>query len=594
MTAPTHMAFGNVLMFCLAKMIGVSINPYTVSFCSFGACLPDIDTASSRLGRLIFPLARWIEGHVGHRTLVHSLLGWVGFGVVFLPLLFFVSWEVYAALMIGIISHNMIDMVNSTGVAFLWPNDCRWVFPYVRAHPTRYRVRTGSGVEFALLGVLVLFLAAFYPVGEFGFRRVLHVVLGNPQGAVYDYREMASRYKVIADVKGIDRITSKHFKGRYPVLGAQGNTTLIIKKEDGGLYTVGLRDDANFIPVSVRCKKSDRVMVLTQEVGMSSRTLQDIGYFLDPKKEQYLYGALKMAEDSRVPYNFKGFNTIFGFNGYLMFNLATWEDVKKADILGLYVVNGKMTVKTLLKDGETAKEIDTTMAEAKKYNLSSILVVSCKVDKPEEVLVKKGDRVTEGKILARTSMDAAEVIAKIRSKNVEKTRVMQLKSLSLAEINAKILTEEADLGKLREKERDLRELVSSQFVSQMDLQENLDRQARLLGVIRGLKNQCLQESEKYDIRLLELSRQLGEIERERDKLETDAVVKSKVRGMVTSVAFGASASKMPVTIKILTDVKTEGIISPEADKTAEDGHLSLSEGEGEEDGKLANRFQGVY
>lgn len=557
MTAPTHIAFGNILLFCLAKVLGISISPYTASFCSFGACLPDIDTPTSGLGRIIFPLARWIEGRVGHRTFLHSLLGWICFGIIFLPILIFVNHEMYIALMIGILSHDIIDMANTTGVTFLYPDGRRWVFPFIRAHPTRYRIQTSSGAEFVLLGILVIFLGVFYPVGQFGFRRVLHVVLGNPQGAVYDYREMSANYKVIADVRGIDRITSKHFSGRYDVLGALGNTTLIIRKEDGLLYTIGLRDDTSFVPITLRCKQKDRVTVAAQEVDMASRSLGDIQYFLDTTKEQYIYGSLKTAERISIPYNFKGFNTIFDFNGYLMFNVATWSDIEKADIIGVYVDNGKLTIKTLLKEGETYKEIDTATADANKYKLSNIMEISFKVDRPEEVFIKKGDKVKAGQILAKTSVDMSEVLTKIRTKKLERRGVEQLKKLSLSGINTKIWEKEAELRKLREEEKDLKILVNSQVIPQSECQENLDKQDNVMRDINELKSQYAKENENYNIRLLELSRQIGEIEKEKKTLEESTIAVARVDGIVTDISFGSFGSKAPVSIKILTGESRE-------------------------------------
>lgn len=557
MTSPTHVAFGNILLFCLAKAVGVSVNPWTASFCSFGACLPDIDTPTSVFGRVVYPLARWIEGRVGHRTFTHSLLGWLLFGVVFLPIWVFVNYEMYIALMIGIISHNIIDMVNTTGVTFGYPCTRRWVFPYIRAYPTKYRIQTGSGTEFILLGMLVILLGVFYPVGQFGFRRVLHVVLGNPQGAVCDYRTLAADYKIVADIWGIDRVTSKHFSGTYPVLGSIGNTVLVIRKEDGNLYTIGLRDDTNFVPKIMRCKTAERVSVIVQDVDMASRAIGDIQYFLDSSKEQYLYGALKTAERVNVPYNFRGFNTIFDFNGYLMFNVAIWEDIKKADILDVYVVNGKLTIKTFLKNGETIERIDATLAEANKKGLSNIVSINFKVDRHDEIFVKKGDKVEDGQILGRSSIDMSAILAEIKAKEIEKQKVSNLKDLEISKIDTSIKNKKVELRGLREEEKKLKELVDLQVISQNEYQKNLEKQQECISDITKLQNLLAQEKERYDIQLLQLSQQICKVKREKKEAELSTICKSNVAGIVTSVSFGPSGSKMPVTIKILTDVNTE-------------------------------------
>jgi hypothetical protein len=373
---------------------------------------------------------------------------------------------------------------------------------------------------------------------------------------------------------------------------------LIIRREDGCLYTIGLRDDTSFVPKVIRCKKQERITVVTQEIDMASRPLGDIKYFLDPTKEQYIYGALKTAEKIKIPYDFRGFNTIFEFNGYLMFNIATWSDIEKADITEVYIVNGKLTIKTLLKEGEVLKKIDVTIADANKYSLSNVMSISFKVDKPSEVLVKKGDKIKEGQILARTSVDMEGVLERLKSKRHEKAKVLRLKKLALSSINAKIWKKEAELKELRAEEKDLKELVNSDVVSQDEYKENKDKQAELVYQIKGLKNQYLQESERYSIRIMELSYQIRELEKEKERLLASAEPRSNVAGIVTDITFGPSASKMPVTIKVLTNVNTEGMVKVEPNE--EKGlshHSSLSQGGGENHGKrdsFAFRFQDIY
>ncbi|MBI2661465.1 metal-dependent hydrolase, partial [Candidatus Woesearchaeota archaeon] len=43
-----------------------------IAFALLGSALPDIDTASSKLGSKIWPLSRLIEIFMGHRGIFHS------------------------------------------------------------------------------------------------------------------------------------------------------------------------------------------------------------------------------------------------------------------------------------------------------------------------------------------------------------------------------------------------------------------------------------------------------------------------------------------------------------------------------------------
>jgi hypothetical protein len=97
---------------------------------------------------------------------------------------------------------------------------------------------------------------------------------------------------------------------------------------------------------------------------------------------------------------------------------------------------------------------------------------------------------------------------------------------------------------------------------------------------------------------MELSYQIRELEKEKERLLASAEPRSNVAGIVTDITFGPSASKMPVTIKVLTNVNTEGMVKVEPNE--EKGlshHSSLSQGGGENHGKrdsFAFRFQDIY
>lgn len=58
-------SFWNINIFSDATLIALTI---------FGALLPDIDHRKSPIGRLFFPISRYLDTRFGHRTITHSLL----------------------------------------------------------------------------------------------------------------------------------------------------------------------------------------------------------------------------------------------------------------------------------------------------------------------------------------------------------------------------------------------------------------------------------------------------------------------------------------------------------------------------------------
>ena len=127
-------------------------NPGLIAFCVLLALLPDIDTHSSVLGRLVPEISRAIERHYGHRSITHSFAAnLVVAGVTYLlaP-----DW---LALTLAYTSHLIIDMIvgGESGVPLLWP--LPWRMRLMQVSPaTRGELATGV---LALAFVLLPFAA---------------------------------------------------------------------------------------------------------------------------------------------------------------------------------------------------------------------------------------------------------------------------------------------------------------------------------------------------------------------------------------------------------------------------------------------------
>jgi inner membrane protein len=48
--------------------------PLPLALASLGSQLPDIDTTTSTIGQIGYPIAQWIEARYPHRTVTHCLL----------------------------------------------------------------------------------------------------------------------------------------------------------------------------------------------------------------------------------------------------------------------------------------------------------------------------------------------------------------------------------------------------------------------------------------------------------------------------------------------------------------------------------------
>ncbi|MGH2413351.1 MAG: metal-dependent hydrolase, partial [Microcystaceae cyanobacterium] len=49
-------------------------NPIALGLAILGSQLPDLDTSTSTIGQIFFPISHWIEDRFPHRSITHSLL----------------------------------------------------------------------------------------------------------------------------------------------------------------------------------------------------------------------------------------------------------------------------------------------------------------------------------------------------------------------------------------------------------------------------------------------------------------------------------------------------------------------------------------
>ena len=120
----------------------------------FGSLLPDIDSASSRLGRKTAPVS-WIFTLIfGHRQMFHSLSFWL---TVIVPLLFLAPAFriVLLSVLIGISSHLLLDALNPSGIPPFWP------FRY-RLHLAS--IRCGGMIDFSLF--LIFLTSSVFLIGS--------------------------------------------------------------------------------------------------------------------------------------------------------------------------------------------------------------------------------------------------------------------------------------------------------------------------------------------------------------------------------------------------------------------------------------------
>lgn len=143
MRGTTHLLLGLVLTAVLLESLRIDRPLLLAALVLLGSLLPDIDTASSRLGRH-FPLVGFL---FEHRTLFHSIAAMTA-GVIVLASVLPIGYAL--AFAAGFAGHLALDALTPQGVRPFWPSKARLRGP----------VRVGGLVEAAVsVSLTVLFLS---------------------------------------------------------------------------------------------------------------------------------------------------------------------------------------------------------------------------------------------------------------------------------------------------------------------------------------------------------------------------------------------------------------------------------------------------
>ena len=162
----THAAIGASTAWLLTPFLpldGSANIAVLMIYCVVGAMVADLDAVESKIKHVkvmnikpFVPVSRAINREFGHRGLLHSLWGWVGWTLLIVPLVTTIDWVPVAALSLGYASHLMGDACTLTGIPLFYPTQVRF-----HLLPAALRIRTGDALEeviFAMFACLTLAL----------------------------------------------------------------------------------------------------------------------------------------------------------------------------------------------------------------------------------------------------------------------------------------------------------------------------------------------------------------------------------------------------------------------------------------------------
>lgn len=338
MMSVTHAAIG----ICATSIAIGTANPFVLMTAAIGSQLPDLDTTSSFTGRIFYPVARYLEERFPHRTITHSFAATGVLAITAAPILFFLPWHYWAALVMGHFCGWFSDCFTKAGVAAFYPSPARLVIP---GNP-KARLESKSPAEYWILAIAVfLSVASVNLISAGGIsEQFARSVFQDAATAAQTFNKYGSGQWVFVDVEGINVRTSQQVKSSFAVIEANDRDVIGEDRNNGKLYKIGTAPDVQIQPRSVKVHVGEVLSITAQEVALSEIGIND--WVSRLPQNSYLSGALLLDDmaDVRIPMELESYPTLRMFGGQLELNNARPAQV--SSLLGeFWILTGKVIVK---------------------------------------------------------------------------------------------------------------------------------------------------------------------------------------------------------------------------------------------------------
>jgi inner membrane protein len=222
-------------------------NPLALGLAVIGSQLPDLDTTTSTIGKIFYPLSNWIEDKFPHRSITHCLLATAAIAVVSIAIGYYCGDIKSAiALPLGHLLSCFSDTFTKQGVQLFYPYPA-WA---VSVSNPRRRLKTGGAGELWVLGIAIaLLIFGIYLANGGGVSQKVSQSLGLKDGIVELYNQKASTNKIYAGITGVWASDRKAADGKYLILGTEGSEFVV---SDGkGIYKTGEQIITNKVTTEV-------------------------------------------------------------------------------------------------------------------------------------------------------------------------------------------------------------------------------------------------------------------------------------------------------------------------------------------------------
>ncbi|MGC9506028.1 metal-dependent hydrolase [Baaleninema sp.] len=323
------------------SMILGTADPLPLGLAVLGSQLPDIDTTTSFIGQIFYPVSSWIEDRFPHRSVTHSLLATAVLAAIsfFCGYSLSIEWKVWAALPLGHLLSSFSDTFTRQGVQLFWPEPA-WCISV--SNPKR-RLVTGGPGEYWVLAVAIMLLVVSINVNSTGsIASSVGTTLGLRDEVTRQYNAIANTNHVWLNVKGYKLGDRTAIDDRFFTIDRVGNEFVVTDGE--AVYVTRQQIEVEKLSLV----EGDRAVVTTETLNFNDEpAAEKLQNLLYPQTKSWTTGelAIEFGDEILLQPNPLQHQTVSLMGNVLTFDRCPLE--KAIELLGDQYGKGTLIVKSV-------------------------------------------------------------------------------------------------------------------------------------------------------------------------------------------------------------------------------------------------------
>jgi membrane-bound metal-dependent hydrolase YbcI (DUF457 family) len=245
-----------------------SVEPVLFIALGVGALLPDLDSRSSLLGRMLPFLSRPLEATLGHQGAWHTPLAAALVAAVTAPLIVLIQVRGWWLFPLGFLCHLGVDLLYPQGVMLLWP----WSRKRYRLGPG-FLGLPGSMAERWLTTTVAAVVAVLLVAVDLGPAPTPPVVQPTYEQSLERYRAIQGRNLALADVDGAWQADGRRVSGRFEILNALGSSYVMLDRYTGRVFRAGRAPEDHLYLHRITVLSGGAVQIKPTEVHLEIQAL---------------------------------------------------------------------------------------------------------------------------------------------------------------------------------------------------------------------------------------------------------------------------------------------------------------------------------